>query len=126
MKTVKLTLGQAIVRFMMNQFVERDGQETPFFAGCWGIFGHGNIGGVAQALQQYGPTFRYYQTRNEQAMVMAAMGYAKMKNRKQTFACLSSIGPGATNMLTGAPTATLNPIPVLFLPAIIFSKQFQP
>jgi 3D-(3,5/4)-trihydroxycyclohexane-1,2-dione acylhydrolase (decyclizing) len=125
MKTVKLTLGQAIVRFMMSQYVERDGEETPFFAGCWGIFGHGNIGGVAQALQQYGPDFRYYQTRNEQAMVMSAMAYAKMKNRKQTFACLSSIGPGATNMITGAATATVNRIPVLLLAGDIFAERVQ-
>lgn len=123
--SIRLTLGQAIVRFMMNQYVEHDGEETPFFAGCWGIFGHGNIGGVAQALQQYGPKFRYYQTRNEQAMVMAAMGYAKMKNRKQTFACLSSIGPGATNMLTGAATATINRIPVLLLAGDIFAERVQ-
>lgn len=125
MKTTRLTLGQAIVRFMMNQYVERDGQENPFFAGCWGIFGHGNIGGVAQALQQYGPSFRYYQTRNEQAMVMSAMGYAKMKNRKQIFACLSSIGPGATNMVTGAATATVNRIPVFLLAGDIFAERVQ-
>jgi 3D-(3,5/4)-trihydroxycyclohexane-1,2-dione acylhydrolase (decyclizing) len=125
MSTVRLTLGQAIVRFMMNQYVERDGVENPFFAGCWGIFGHGNIGGVAQALQQYGPDFRYYQTRNEQAMVMTAMGYAKMKNRKQTFACLSSVGPGATNMVTGAATATVNRIPVLLLAGDVFAERVQ-
>ena len=117
MKTVRLTLGQVIVRFMQNQYVERDGHEQPFFAGCWGIFGHGNIGGVAQALQQYGPSFRYYQTRNEQAMVHASVGYAKMKNRLQTFACVSSIGPGASNMVTGAATATVNRLPVLFTPS---------
>lgn len=125
MKTTRLTLGQAIVRFMMNQYVERDGEENLFFAGCWGIFGHGNIGGVAQALQQYGPAFRYYQTRNEQAMVMAAMAYAKMKNRKQTFACLSSVGPGATNMITGAATATVNRIPVLLLAGDVFAERVQ-
>jgi 3D-(3,5/4)-trihydroxycyclohexane-1,2-dione acylhydrolase (decyclizing) len=125
MQTVRLTLGQAIVRFMMNQFVERDGEETPFFAGCWGIFGHGNIGGVAQALQQYGPDFRYYQTRNEQAMVLSAIAYAKMKNRKQTFACLSSIGPGATNMVTGAATATVNRLPVLLLAGDTFAERVQ-
>jgi len=125
MSTVRLTLGQAIVRFMINQYVERDGVENPFFAGCWGIFGHGNIGGVAQALQQYGPDFRYYQTRNEQAMVMTAMGYAKMKNRKQTFACLSSVGPGATNMVTGAATATVNRIPVLLLAGDVFAERVQ-
>lgn len=125
MATVRLTLGQAIVRFMMQQYVERDGEENPFFAGCWGIFGHGNIGGVAQALQQYGPGFRYYQTRNEQAMVMSAMAYAKMKNRRQTFACLSSIGPGATNMVTGAATATINRLPVLLLAGDIFAERVQ-
>jgi len=125
MQSIRLTLGQAIVRFMMNQYVERDGEENAFFAGCWGIFGHGNIGGVAQALQQYGPAFPYYQTRNEQAMVMTAMGYAKMKNRKQTFACLSSIGPGATNMVTGAATATVNRIPVLLLAGDIFAERVQ-
>ncbi len=125
MNTIRLTLGQAIVQFMMNQYVERDGIENPFFAGCWGIFGHGNIGGVAQALQQYGPGFRYYQTRNEQAMVMSAIGYAKMKNRRQTFACLSSIGPGATNMVTGAATATVNRLPVLLLAGDIFAERVQ-
>lgn len=125
MKTIRLTLGQAIVRFMMNQYVERDGEENAFFAGCWGIFGHGNIGGVAQALQQYGPDFPYYQTRNEQAMVMTAIAYAKMKNRKQTFACLSSVGPGATNMVTGAATATVNRIPVLLLAGDVFAERVQ-
>src|SRR5574342_356064 len=125
MKTTRLTLGQAIVRFMMNQYVERDGEENAFFAGCWGIFGHGNIGGVAQALQQYGPGFRYYQTRNEQAMVLAAMAYAKLKNRRQTFGCLSSIGPGASNMVTGAAAATINRIPVLLLAGDIFAERVQ-
>ncbi len=125
MKTLRLTLGQAIIRFMMNQYVERDGEENLFFAGCWGIFGHGNIGGVAQALQQYGPDFRYYQTRNEQAMVLTAMAYAKMKNRRQTFGCLSSIGPGASNMVTGAAAATVNRIPVLLLAGDIFAERVQ-
>lgn len=125
MKTIRLTLGQAIVKFMMNQYVEHDGVENPFFAGCWGIFGHGNIGGVAQALQQYGPEFRYYQTRNEQAMVLASAAYAKMKNRKQAFGCLSSIGPGATNMVTGAATATVNRLPVLLLAGDIFAERVQ-
>lgn len=125
MKNIRLTLGQAIVKFMMNQYVERDDVEIPFFAGCWGIFGHGNIGGVAQALQQYGPGFRYYQTRNEQAMVLASVAYAKTKNRKQTFGCLSSIGPGATNMVTGAATATVNRLPVLLLAGDIFAERVQ-
>jgi 3D-(3,5/4)-trihydroxycyclohexane-1,2-dione acylhydrolase (decyclizing) len=122
---IRLTLAQAIVRFLMNQYVEQDGKSEPFFAGLWGIFGHGNIGGIAQAAQQYGPEFRYYLARNEQAMVHAAIAYAKLKNRKQTFACLSSIGPGATNMVTGAATATVNRIPVLLLAGDIFGERVQ-
>ena len=102
MKTKRLTMAQAIIEFMQNQYVERDGQGQPFFAGCWGIFGHGNVAGIGQALQQYADRFRFYQTRNEQAMVHTAVGYAKMKNRLQAFACTSSIGPGATNMVTAA------------------------
>src|SRR5437870_2627867 len=120
--TRRLTLAQAVVAFLKNQYVERDGSEYPFFAGCFGIFGHGNVSGIGQALQQM-PEFRYYQSRNEQAQVHVAIGYAKMKNRLQTFACTSSIGPGATNMLTGAATATVNRIPVLLLPGDIFARR---
>ncbi|OLB34586.1 MAG: 3D-(3,5/4)-trihydroxycyclohexane-1,2-dione acylhydrolase (decyclizing), partial [Ktedonobacter sp. 13_2_20CM_53_11] len=105
-----------------NQYVERDGREQPFFAGCFGIFGHGNIAGIGQALQQM-PEFRYYQARNEQAMVHIAAAYAKTKNRLQTFACTSSIGPGATNMVTGAALATINRLPVLLLPGDIFARR---
>ncbi len=97
-------------------------EEQPFFAGCFGIFGHGNVSGMGQALQQY-PEFRYYQTRNEQSMVHTATAFAKMKNRLQTFACTSSIGPGATNMITGAATATINRLPVLLLPGDIFARR---
>src|SRR5204862_2393554 len=86
------------------------------------IFGHGNLAGVGQALQQT-PELRYYQSRNEQAQVHVAISYAKMKNRLQTFACTSSIGPGATNMLTGAATATVNRLPVLLLPGDIFARR---
>ena len=125
MARIRLTLAQAIVRFLMNQYVEQDGESNPFFAGLWGIFGHGNIGGIAQAAQQYGPEFRYYLGRNEQAMVHAAIAYAKLKNRKQAFACLSSIGPGATNMVTGAATATVNRIPVLLLAGDVFGERVQ-
>ena len=121
-KTVRLTMGQALIKFLINQHVERDGVEQPFFAGCFGIFGHGCVSGIGQALQQY-PKFRYYQTRNEQAMVHASVAYAKMKNRMQTFACLSSIGPGATNMITGAAVATTNHLPVLLLPGDIFARR---
>ncbi len=118
----RLTMAQAIIAFLKNQYVERDGIEQPFFAGCFGIFGHGNIAGIGQALQQM-PEFRYYQARNEQAMVHAAVAFAKTKNRLQTFACTSSIGPGATNMITGAATATINRLPVLLLPGDMFARR---
>ena len=120
--TRHMTMAQAIVAFLKNQYSERDGIEQPFFAGCFGIFGHGCLAGVGQALQQ-NKDFRYYQIRNEQAMVHAAAGYAKMKNRLQTFACLSSIGPGATNMITGAAGATINRLPVLLMPGDIFARR---
>jgi 3D-(3,5/4)-trihydroxycyclohexane-1,2-dione acylhydrolase (decyclizing) len=120
--TKRLTMAQAVIAFLKNQYVERDGREQPFFAGCFGIFGHGNIAGIGQALQQM-PEFRYYQARNEQAMVHIAAAYAKTKNRLQTFACTSSIGPGATNMVTGAALATINRLPVLLLPGDIFARR---
>lgn len=125
MAVQRLTMAQALIAFLQNQYVERDGVEQPFFAGCWGIFGHGNVAGVGQALQQYAATFRYYQTRNEQAAVHTAVAYAKLKNRLQTFACTSSIGPGATNMITAAAGATINRIPVLLLPGDIFAERLQ-
>jgi len=121
-KTRRITMGQALIGFLKNQYIERDGVEQRFFAGAFGIFGHGCVAGVGQALQQ-NPDFRYYQTRNEQAMVHAAAGYAKMKNRMQTFACITSIGPGATNMITGASGATVNRLPVLCLPGDIFARR---
>ena len=125
MSTERLTTAQAIVRFLQSQYVSRDDEETPFFAGCWGIFGHGNVAGIGQALQQYKTSFRYYQARNEQAMVHASIAYSKMKNRMQAFACTSSIGPGALNMVTGAAVATVNRIPVLLLPGDIFAERLQ-
>ena len=109
----------------MNQRAEFDGVSDPFFAGMWGIFGHGNIGGVAEALQEAGPSFPYYLGRNEQAMVHASVAFAKLKNRRQAFACLSSIGPGATNMVTGAATATVNRLPVLLLSGDTFAERLQ-
>lgn len=121
-KTLRLTMAQALIRFLKNQYVERDGQITPFFAGCFGIFGHGCVAGVGEALLQ-NPDFRYYQVRNEQGAVHAATAYAKVKNRLQTFACVTSIGPGATNMITGAATATINRLPVLLLPGDIFARR---
>jgi 3D-(3,5/4)-trihydroxycyclohexane-1,2-dione acylhydrolase (decyclizing) len=118
----RLTTAQALIAFLQAQHTERDGHEQAFFAGCFGIFGHGNLAGIGQALQQ-APGFRYYQSRNEQAQVHIAIGYARMKNRLQTLACTSSIGPGATNMLTGAATATINRLPVLLLPGDIFARR---
>ncbi|HEU5104077.1 MAG TPA: 3D-(3,5/4)-trihydroxycyclohexane-1,2-dione acylhydrolase (decyclizing) [Roseiflexaceae bacterium] len=121
-ETIRLTMAQALVAFLKRQRVERDGVQFPFFAGCFGIFGHGNIAGMGQALQQ-NPDFRYYQCRNEQSMVHTAVAYAKTKNRLQTLACTSSIGPGATNMVTGAALATINRLPVLLLPGDIFARR---
>lgn len=118
----RMTMAQAVIAFLKNQYVERDGVEQPFFAGCFGIFGHGIVGGIGQALQQ-NPDFRYYQSRNEQGQVHAAVAYAKVKNRLQTLVCTSSIGPGATNMITGAATATINRLPVLLLPGDIFARR---
>src|SRR5919205_4219491 len=123
MKTIRMTAAQAIVRFLSQQYVARDGQEQRFFAGIFGIFGHGNVSGLGQALEEVGQDLRYYQARNEQAMVHVATAYTKMKNRLQAFACTSSIGPGATNMITGAAVATVNRLPVLLLPGDIFARR---
>lgn len=120
---MRLTMAQALVRFLAAQHVERDGVEHRFFEGCFGIFGHGNLTGVGQALAQHPDLLRYYQSRNEQAMVHAAAGFAKMRNRLSTFACTTSIGPGATNMITGAAAATVNRIPVLLLPGDVFESR---
>lgn len=117
-----LTMSQALVRWLSVQFSERDGLEQRFFGGCFGIFGHGNVSGMGQALQQF-PELRYYQSRNEQAMVNSAAAFAKHSNRLRTLACTSSIGPGATNMITGAALATVNRLPVLLLPGDIFARR---
>ncbi|MBM4435963.1 MAG: 3D-(3,5/4)-trihydroxycyclohexane-1,2-dione acylhydrolase (decyclizing) [Actinobacteria bacterium] len=119
---MRRTMAQALIEFLKAQYVERDGHTQPFFAGCWGIFGHGNVGGVAVALQEQ-PDFRYYQARNEQAMVHSAIGFAKISHRLRAMACLSSIGPGATNMVSGAATATINRLPVLLLTGDIFATR---
>jgi 3D-(3,5/4)-trihydroxycyclohexane-1,2-dione acylhydrolase (decyclizing) len=120
--TRRLTTAQAIIKFLENQQVSRDGKEQPFFAGCFGIFGHGNVAGIGQALEQ-NPSFPYYLCRNEQAMVHTAAAFAKTSNRLRTLACTSSIGPGATNMVTGAAVATVNRLPVLLLPGDIFARR---
>jgi 3D-(3,5/4)-trihydroxycyclohexane-1,2-dione acylhydrolase (decyclizing) len=124
---MRLTVGQALVRFLAAQYSERDGSEQRLIAGCFGIFGHGNVAGVGQALLEAEldgtPDLRYLMARNEQGMVHAAVGYARMRNRLSTLACTSSIGPGATNMVTGAALATINRLPVLLLPGDIFSTR---
>ena len=120
--TRRLTTAQAIVQFLENQYVSRDGTEYRFVEGCFGIFGHGNVAGMGQALEEYS-SFPYYLSRNEQAMVHTAAAFAKMSNRLRTLACTTSIGPGATNMLTGAAAATINRLPVLLLPGDIFARR---
>jgi 3D-(3,5/4)-trihydroxycyclohexane-1,2-dione acylhydrolase (decyclizing) len=121
--TRRLTVAQALVRFLASQYSERDGVTQRLIAGCFGIFGHGNLAGIGQALLEAGDDLRYHQARNEQAMVHAAAGYARMRNRLSTFACTTSIGPGATNMVTGAAGATINRLPVLLLPGDVFATR---
>lgn len=130
--TVRLTVAQATVRFLANQYVERDGRRSKFFAGCFGIFGHGNVAGLGQALLQdetaavqagTRPGLKYVLGRNEQAMVHTAVAYARHKDRLQAWVVTASIGPGSTNMLTGAALATINRLPVLLLPADSFATR---
>jgi len=118
----RLTVAQAIVAFLRNQYSSRDGKEHKFIQGCLGIFGHGNVAGMGQALEQDGK-LRYYLCRNEQAMVHTAAAFTKASFRLRTLSCTSSIGPGATNMVTGAALATINRLPVLLLPGDIFSRR---
>jgi 3D-(3,5/4)-trihydroxycyclohexane-1,2-dione acylhydrolase (decyclizing) len=121
----RLTTGQAIVRFMARQFVERDGRENRFIDGIWGIFGHGNVAGLGQGIVEFSREegLRFFRPQNEQAMVHTAAAYAKHRNRLATFACTTSIGPGAANMITGAAGATVNRIPVLLLPSDYFANR---
>ena len=127
MATVRLTVAQALIRFLAAQHSERDGQVQRLIPGCFGIFGHGNVAGVGQALLEAHVTgsadLPYYLARNEQAMVHAAVGFARMRNRLQALACTASIGPGSTNMVTGAALATINRIPVLLLPSDYFATR---
>ncbi|GAB3698967.1 3D-(3,5/4)-trihydroxycyclohexane-1,2-dione acylhydrolase (decyclizing) [Nocardiopsis oceani] len=126
-ETVRLTTAQALVRFLAAQYTERDGDRHRLFAGVWGIFGHGNVAGLGQALLQAATTgeadLPYHLARNEQAMVHASVGYAKTRDRLSTFACTASTGPGSTNMVTGAALATTNRIPVLLLPSDMFATR---
>ncbi|MFI6454242.1 3D-(3,5/4)-trihydroxycyclohexane-1,2-dione acylhydrolase (decyclizing) [Streptosporangium amethystogenes] len=124
---MRLTVAQALVRFLANQWAERDGVEQRLIAGVFGIFGHGNVAGVGQALAEQGAgtgdALPYYLARNEQAMVHTAVGYARTRDRLSTFACTTSIGPGATNLVTGAALATINRLPVLLLPGDVFATR---
>lgn len=124
-KTIRLTMAQALVKYLQVQFSERDGQERRLIEGVFGIYGHGNVAGLGQALYEYGQDLPYYQPRNEQSMVHTAAAYAKTTRRTATFACTSSIGPGATNMTTGAATATINRLPVLLLPSDYYATRHQ-
>jgi len=119
----RLTVGQALIRFLANQYTERDGVQHRLIAGCSGIFGHGNVAGVGQALLEAGDAMPYRQARNEQGMVHTAVGYARINRRLSTLACTTSIGPGATNMVTGAALATINRLPVLLLPSDVFATR---
>lgn len=124
---MRLTVAQALVRFLARQYTERDGVEHRLIEGCFGIFGHGNVAGIGQALAAQGAglgsDLPYFLARNEQAMVHTAVGFARMRNRLSTFACTTSIGPGATNMVTGAALATINRVPVLLLPGDVFATR---
>lgn len=119
---MKLTSAQATIQFLNQQYVERDGEEHKFINGVWGIFGHGNVAGIGEALEQ-NRDLKHYLPRNEQGMVHAAVAYAKQHKRLKTYACTTSIGPGATNMITAAAGATINRLPVLLLPGDIFSRR---
>ncbi len=130
--TVRLTVAQATVEFLAHQWSERDGERQRLFAGCFGIFGHGNVAGIGQALLQHetaaldagrAPALPYVLARNEQAMVHTSVAYARQKDRLQTWVCTASVGPGSTNMLTGAALATINRLPVLLLPSGTFATR---
>lgn len=122
-KTIRLTMAQALVKFLNNQYVEFDGKRQPMFRGIFTIFGHGNVLGLGQALEENPGHLVVHQGRNEQGMALAAMGYAKQLRRRQMYACTSSVGPGAANMITAAACATANCIPVLFLPGDTYADR---
>ena len=127
MATTRLTVAQATVRFLTQQVSERDGVEHRLFEGCFGIFGHGNVAGLGEALLELEldepGSLTYRQARNEQGMVHAAAAFARMRNRLSTLVCTTSIGPGATNLVTGAALATINRLPVLLLPGDVFATR---
>ncbi|MGM2820560.1 3D-(3,5/4)-trihydroxycyclohexane-1,2-dione acylhydrolase (decyclizing) [Bacillus cereus group sp. Bce001] len=123
MQTVRMTTAQALVKFLNQQYVEFDGKQQKFVKGIFTIFGHGNVVGLGQALEEDAGELEVYQGRNEQGMANAAMAFAKQKHRKQIMACTSSVGPGSANMITSAATASANNIPVLLLPGDVFATR---
>ena len=124
-ETIRLTMAQALVKYLQVQFSERDGRTRRLIPSIFGIFGHGNVAGLGQALYEYGKDLPYRQPRNEQSMVHTALGFAKANRRLATLACTSSIGPGATNMISGAATAATNRLPVLLLPSDYYATRYQ-
>src|SRR5262245_48837589 len=123
MSTVRLTMAQGLVRFLCAQQTEIDREEQPLFAGVWAIFGHGNVAGLGEALHGVRDVLPTYRAHNEQAMAHAAIAYAKQMRRRRAMACTTSIGPGATNMVTAAALAHANRLPVLFLPGDVYASR---
>src|SRR5918998_4394907 len=123
MPTVRCTMAQALVRYLCNQFTVVDGEQVPLFPGVFAIFGHGNVTCLSEALEAVQDTLPTWRGQNEQSMALAAIGFAKAKRRRQIMVALSSIGPGATNMITAAGCAMANPLPVLFLAGDIFANR---
>jgi len=124
-QTERLTMAQAVVKFLQAQYSQRDGKTHRLIPAMWGIFGHGNVAGLGQALAEVGADLPFYQPHNEQSMVHTASGYAKANLRMSTFACTASVGPGSTNMITGAATATLNRLPVLLFASDYYATRHQ-
>src|SRR5690606_5790371 len=122
-RTILLTAAQATVRWLAAQRVVVDGMEVPYFAGAWAIFGHGNVAGLGDALHAVGDALPTWRAHNEQAMAHAAIAYAKQMRRRRAMVCTSSIGPGATNMVTAAALAHVNRLPVLFLPGDVYAGR---
>ncbi len=123
MATIRLTMAQALVRYLAQQRTECDGRSVPLFGGVWAIFGHGNVAGIGEALAAYRADLPTYRAHNEQAMALAAIGYAKAMHRRRMMACTTSIGPGATNMITAAAVAHVDRLPVLLLPGDVFASR---
>src|SRR5579859_6841664 len=123
MTRIRLTAAQATVRYLAQQLIDREGTLVRYFAGAWAIFGHGNVAGLGEALQGAGETLPTFRAHNEQAMAHAAIAFAKQSRRRRAMACTTSIGPGATNLVTAAALAHVNRLPVLLLPGDVFASR---